>query len=183
MRTLLQEGFSLRVGCSTKCALCRFCENFFLTNPPVNPVARCDLIELLAAAVSSCFNSVCFDPVVVCCLVCGLVFSCSLLAFSAFEFKLTQAARCVQGTEQWCQQTLHQRLSTVAHMTRHLGQKPVRKAVCHFSKELSREDETNIKRCSDLIKFGMQSTPSSFVDKGHVCDGDRDPEEKGLAIG
>jgi len=61
--------------------------------------------------------------------------------------------------------------------------KLVRTAVCHFSKELPEEDQITSKHCLDLIKFGMQSTLLVFVDKCHECDGDRDPGEKGLAIG
>jgi len=61
--------------------------------------------------------------------------------------------------------------------------KPVRTAVCHFSKDLPEEDQITIEHCLDLIKFGMQSTPLAFVDKCHEHDGDRDPEETGLTIG
>jgi len=61
--------------------------------------------------------------------------------------------------------------------------KPVRKAVCHFSKDLPEEDQITIKHCLDLIKFGMQSTLLAFVDKCYEHDGDGDPEEKGLTIG
>jgi len=61
--------------------------------------------------------------------------------------------------------------------------KLVRKAVCHFSKNLPEEDQITIEHCLDLIKFGMQSTLLSFVDKCCEHDGDRDPEEKGLTIG
>ena len=43
--------------------------------------------------------------------------------------------------------------------------KPVRKAVCHFSKDLPEEDQITIKHCLDPIKFGMQSTLLAFVDK------------------
>jgi len=61
--------------------------------------------------------------------------------------------------------------------------KLVRKAVCHFSKDLPKEDQITIEHCLDLIKFGMQSTLLAFVDKCHECDSDGDPEEKGLTIG
>jgi len=61
--------------------------------------------------------------------------------------------------------------------------KPVRKAVCHFSKNPPEEDQITIEHCPNLIKFGMQSTPLAFVDKCCDCDGDRDPEEKGPTIG
>jgi len=61
--------------------------------------------------------------------------------------------------------------------------KLVRKAVCHFSKELPEEDQITIEHCLDLIKFGMQSTLLTFVDKCYECDGDGDPEEKGPTIG
>jgi len=61
--------------------------------------------------------------------------------------------------------------------------KPVRKAVCHFSKDLPEEDQITIEHCLDLIKFGMQSTLLTFVDKCYEHDGDRNPEEKGLTIG
>jgi len=36
--------------------------------------------------------------------------------------------------------------------------KLVRKAICHFSKDLPEEDQITIEHCLDLIKFGMQST-------------------------
>jgi len=61
--------------------------------------------------------------------------------------------------------------------------KLVRKAVYHFSKNLPEEDQITIEHCLDLIKFGMQSTLLTFVDKCYEHDGDRDPEEKGLTIG
>jgi len=61
--------------------------------------------------------------------------------------------------------------------------KMVRTAVCHFSKDLPEEDQITIEHCLDLIKFRMQSTLLAFVDKCHECDGDREPEEKGLTIG
>jgi len=61
--------------------------------------------------------------------------------------------------------------------------KLVRKAVYHSSKDLPEEDQITIKHCLDLIKFGMQSTLLTFVDKYYEYDGDRDPEEKGLTIG
>jgi len=61
--------------------------------------------------------------------------------------------------------------------------KLVRKAVYHFSKDLSEEDQITIEHCLDLIKFGIQSTLLTFVDKHYEYDGDRDPEEKGLTIG
>jgi len=64
--------------------------------------------------------------------------------------------------------------------------KLVRKAVCHFSNNMSEEDQINIKHCLDLlvIKFGMLSTPHAFVDKCYEHDGDRDAaEEKGCTIG
>jgi len=61
--------------------------------------------------------------------------------------------------------------------------KLVRKAVCHFSKNLPEEDQITIEHCLDLIEFGMQSTLLAFVDKCCEHDGDRDPEEKGLTIG
>jgi len=61
------------------------------------------------------------------------------------------------------------------------GLKLVRKAVCHFSKNLSEEDQ--IEHCPDPIKFGMQSTQLAFMEKCGACDGDEDPEEKRLTIG
>jgi len=60
--------------------------------------------------------------------------------------------------------------------------KLVRKAVYHFSKELSEEDQINFKDCLDLIKFGMQSTLLTFVDKYYEYNGDSDPEEKGSPL-
>jgi len=57
--------------------------------------------------------------------------------------------------------------------------KLTRKAVCHFSKELSEEDQITIKHCPNLIKFGMQPNLLAFVDKSYECDSDIDPEEKG----
>jgi len=52
-----------------------------------------------------------------------------------------------------------------------------------FSKGLPEEDQITIEHCLDLIKFGMQSTLLTFVDKCYEHDGDRDPEENGLTIG
>ena len=43
--------------------------------------------------------------------------------------------------------------------------KLVRKAVNHFSKNLPEEDQITMEHCLDLIKFGMQSTLLTFVDK------------------
>jgi len=61
--------------------------------------------------------------------------------------------------------------------------KLVRNAVNHFSENLPEEDQITIEHCLDLIKFGMQSTLLTFVDKYYEYDGDKDPEEKGLTIG
>jgi len=57
----------------------------------------------------------------------------------------------------------------------------VRKPVNHFSKNLSEEENINIKCYLDLIKFG--STPTAIVDKCHEHEGDRNPEKKGQTIG
>jgi len=61
--------------------------------------------------------------------------------------------------------------------------KPVRKAVCRFSKNPSEDDQIKIKHCMDPTKFGIQSAPLTFVDKchGHHCG--RDRGEKRLTIG
>jgi hypothetical protein len=40
-----------------------------------------------------------------------------------------------------------------------------------------------VEQCLDIIRFGMSSTLLSFVDKYYEYDGDKDPDEKGLAIG
>ena len=63
--------------------------------------------------------------------------------------------------------------------------KLVRKAVKCSSKNSPEESQINIEHCLDLliIKFGMQSTLLTFVDKYYEHNGDRDPEEKGLTIG
>jgi len=60
--------------------------------------------------------------------------------------------------------------------------KLVRKAVCHFSKDLPEEDQITIEHCLDLIKSGMQSTLLAFVDKCYGCDGDRDLRKKGSPL-
>mgnify|MGYP001787478984 FL=1 len=61
--------------------------------------------------------------------------------------------------------------------------KLVRKAVYYFSRNLPEEDQINIEHCLDLIKFGMQHTLITFIDKYYEYDGDKNPEEKGLTIG
>ena len=55
--------------------------------------------------------------------------------------------------------------------------KPVRKEVCHFSKNPPDEDQINIEHCT--MKFGMQSRQLAFADKCYEHDVDRNPEENG----
>ena len=61
--------------------------------------------------------------------------------------------------------------------------KLVRKAVHYFTTELPEEDQIKIDDCLEMVKFGMNSTLLTFIDKYYEYDGDQDPEDKGLTIG
>ena len=57
------------------------------------------------------------------------------------------------------------------------------KLVRKSSAPLHEEELNKVEDCPDIIKLGMSSTPVSFKDKNYECDGDKDPEQKGLTIG
>ena len=59
----------------------------------------------------------------------------------------------------------------------------VRRAVSYFAKSLSKSDKRTISVCLDLIKFGMNNTLLTFVDKYYEYGETTDPEEKALTIG
>jgi len=79
MRIFVQEGFSIRVGCSTKPMQYLFCNHFFYPNAATREVPLFVSIDLLLLAISSSSTLLSSRS---CCylLSCRLVFSCSLLA-------------------------------------------------------------------------------------------------------
>jgi hypothetical protein len=61
--------------------------------------------------------------------------------------------------------------------------KLVREAIHFFAQDLPEEDQKTVDQCLELIKFGMNGTLLTFIDKYYEYDGDKDVEEKGLTIG
>jgi hypothetical protein len=61
--------------------------------------------------------------------------------------------------------------------------KLVRKAAEFYSSSLSIDNPHVIRRCLDMIAFGMSLTLFTFQDVYYEYDGAEDPDDRGLSIG
>jgi hypothetical protein len=61
--------------------------------------------------------------------------------------------------------------------------KLVKKAIRYFARNLNAEIQRQIETCLEMIKFGMENTLLTFVNKYYEYDGDLDVEGRGLTIG
>eukprot|EP00957_Ditylum_brightwellii_P055383 4197509-Ditylum_brightwellii.AAC.1 len=66
----------------------------------------------------------------------------------------------------------------------------IKKAICHYGRNLLREDKSTLESCLLMIAFGMQTTLTRFKDGYFNCRGaaggkenEIDEDDNGLAIG
>ena len=59
----------------------------------------------------------------------------------------------------------------------------IEKAVHFYARNLSDDEKQTIKKCLQILKFGMSTTILTFCDKYYLYDGDLQIENRGLTIG
>jgi len=59
----------------------------------------------------------------------------------------------------------------------------VKKAVNHFSTNLTETEKETISHCLELVQFGMSNTIITFVDKYYEYGGDIEGDKRGLTTG